>query len=351
VPIDRLGPRKTLIIANLLGVADALALSQADSYGQIIILALPLGLIEALATSSLDALPPRMVDDADLVSANALLGSAQNVAIIVGPLVAAAVNVHWGLEGAFLADAATFVVGIAVALPLKIEPVESEPQSARAELRDGISLARRTPGLRWTFRVATITYLLWGFAGILEPLYVRDVLGESDNTFALLQTVFGVGLVSAELVLARIGDRMARPRYVAMATIFSGATASIYLGTDFLVVAYVGVFLWGVDIAFFFSPAKTLLQRYAPMHAHGRIMSLNQAAEPLGSVIAAPVAAVAVGIVGVPAVAITAGAAAAGGGLIALRTSRDLADPPDRAIPPGPDHSLDAVAHGGPAPL
>jgi nitrate/nitrite transporter NarK len=32
VPIDRLGPRRTLLIANLLGVVDALALSRADSY-------------------------------------------------------------------------------------------------------------------------------------------------------------------------------------------------------------------------------------------------------------------------------------------------------------------------------
>ena len=351
VPIDRLGPRKTLIIANVLGVANALALSQADSYAQIIVLALPLGLIEALATSSLDALPPRMVDDTDLVSANALLGSAQNVAIIIGPLVAAAVNVRWGLRGAFLADAATFLVGIAVALPLKIDHVEGERHSARSELTAGLSLVRRSPGLRWTFRTATITYVLWGLAGILEPLYVRDVLGESDNTFALLQTVFGIGLVGAEIVLAQIGDRMARPRYVAMATIFSGAAASIYLGTEWLLVAYVGVFLWGVDVAFFYSPAKTLLQRYSPMYAHGRIMSLNQTAEPFGSVLAAPVAVVAVGAFGVTAVALTASAAVVAAGFGALRSSRQLPDPPRRTVRPGADHSLDAVARGGPAPL
>ena len=43
VPIDRLGPRRTLLIANVLGMVDALALTQADSYTTIILLALPLG--------------------------------------------------------------------------------------------------------------------------------------------------------------------------------------------------------------------------------------------------------------------------------------------------------------------
>ena len=111
VPIDRLGPRRTLLLANLLGFVDALLLTQANSYTTIIVLALPLGLIEALATASLDAIPPRLVPDDQLVTANALLGGAQDVAIVVGPLAAAAVNARWGLEGAFFADAATFLVG------------------------------------------------------------------------------------------------------------------------------------------------------------------------------------------------------------------------------------------------
>lgn len=76
VPIDRLGPRRTLLIANLIGVVDALALTRADSYEMIILLALPLGLIEALAAASLDAIPPRLVPDDQLVTANALLGRA-----------------------------------------------------------------------------------------------------------------------------------------------------------------------------------------------------------------------------------------------------------------------------------
>jgi sulfate transport system permease protein len=77
-------------------MVDALLLTQANSYTAIIVLALPLGLIEALATASLDAIPPRLVPDDQLVTANALLGGAQDVAIVVGPLAAAAVNLVFG---------------------------------------------------------------------------------------------------------------------------------------------------------------------------------------------------------------------------------------------------------------
>ncbi len=355
VVIDRLGPRRALIVANALGFLDALALTQADSYEAVIVLALPLGLIEALASASLDALPPRLVEDRDLVQANALLGGAQDLAIVIGPVVAALVNARWGLSGAFLADAATFLVGLAVAVPLKVDPLEAvraaPRSSARRELREGLSLVRRTPGLRWTFGVATVTYVLWGLFGVLEPLYVRDVLGASDTTFALLQTVFGVGLVGAGLTIAALGDRVATPRCVALATIVSGATAALYLGTESLVVATIGVFLWGVDVAFFYVPAKTLLQRFTPRRAHGRVLALNESLEPTSDLLVAPLAALAVGVLGVRLLGVTGGVLTVIAGVVALRLARRLGPLPPPVEPdPHAGTSRDAIALGGHAP-
>jgi len=353
VPIDRLGPRRTLVIANLLGAVDAILLTQADSYLAIILLALPLGLIEALATASLDAVPPRLVDDAQLVSANALLGGAQDLAIVVGPVAAAVVNERWGLAGAFVVDAATFLVGAAVALAIRVRPAPrgDAAESTWRELRAGTRLARSDAGLRWTLCVVASVYLLWALSGLLEPLYVRDVLGESDTVFALLQTVFGVGLVGTGLALAALGDRIATPRHVALAVVVSGATAALYLGTRSLVVAFVGVFLWGVDVAFFYVPAKTLLQRYAPLEFHGRILSLNQSLEPAAGIVMTPLGAVALGVVGVQTLGIAGGVCAVVGGLVALRLARRLRPPP----PAGPfdareGSSRDAIALGGAAP-
>ena len=356
VPIDRLGPRRTLLIANLIGVVDALALTRADSYEMIVLLALPLGLIEALAAASLDAIPPRLVPDDQLVTANALLGGAQDLAIVVGPIVATLVNSQWGLEGAFFADAATFLVGAVVALRLPTgEAVPRDPEELRAtstwrELRAGVASTRRNEGLRWTLAVASCVYLLWAVFGVLEPLYVRDVLDGSEQTFALLQTVFGIGLVLTGLALALVGERIARPRYVAIAMVVSGLTAALYLGTESEVVAFVGVLLWGVDTAFFYVPACTLLQRYAPTAFHGRVLSLNQSLEPTAAIVMTPLVALALGVVGVQALGITAGAIAAVGGIVLLRLARGLAPPPAVPLDRTAGSSRDAIALGGAAP-
>jgi predicted MFS family arabinose efflux permease len=353
VPIDRFGPRRTLVLANLLGMVDALALTQARTYLQIVLLALPLGLIEAFAAASLDAVPPRLARDDQLLTANALLGGAQDIAIVLGPLAAAALNARFGLDGAFVADAATFAVAALVALSLRVGPVDrtEAPESTWQELRAGLSLARRSEGLRWTFSVISSVYLLWALFGLLEPLYVRDVLGQSDSVFALLQTVFGVGLVLTGLALAKLGDRIARPRYVALAVIVSGFTAALYLGTESVVVAFVGVFLWGVDVAFFYVPAKTLLQRYAPVRFHGRILSLNQALEPMAGILMTPLGALALAVVGIRLLGVVGGVSAVVGGVFLLRWSRRLGPvPADHGTDPSAGSSRDAIALGGQTP-
>jgi predicted MFS family arabinose efflux permease len=352
VPIDRFGPKAMLVTANLLGMLDALALTRAHSYAQIILLALPLGLIDALARASLDAIPPRIVRDDQLVRANALLGGAQDLAIVVGPAAAAVVNAQWGISGAFAVDAVTWLIGALVALRMHVpheRRARDEGVSSWHELREGGRLARSTPGLRWTLGVALSVYALWAVFGVLEPLYVRDVLHEGDATFALLQTVWGVGLVMTSLVLAAWGDRLARPTVIGVAVVASGITAAIYLGTRSVVVAFVGVFLWGVDVAFFYVPARTLLQRYAPTQFHGRVMALNHSLEPAAGIVMTPLAAVALAVVSVSVLGVAAGLLATAGGFLALRVARRL-PVPGPAVAEGPPSTRDAIGLGGAPP-
>ena len=352
VPIDRYGPKAMLVTANILGMLDALALTQANSYAQIILLALPLGLIDALARASLDAIPPRLVPDDQLVRANAFLGGAQDLAIVVGPALAALVNSHWGISGAFAVDAATWLVGALVALRMRVpheRRAREEGVTSWHELREGGRLARGTPGLRWTLGVAASLYALWAVFGVLEPLYVRDVLQKGDTTFALLQTVFGIGLVSTSLVLAAWGNRFVRPTVIGAAVVASGLTAALYLGTSSVTIAFVGVFLWGVDVAFFYVPARTLLQRYAPEQFHGRVMALNHSLEPAAGIVMTPLAALALLVVSVSALGVTAGLIATAGGCFMWRRARRLPVPAPSVGEVTPS-TRDAIGLGGAPP-
>jgi predicted MFS family arabinose efflux permease len=174
---------------------------------------------------------------------------------------------------------------------------------------------------------------------VLEPLYVRDVLHRSPATLGLLQTVFGIGLIGTTIMLPRLGDRVASVRALALAVAASGVAAALYVGTRSLAVAMVGVFLWGVDVAFFWPPMQTVLQRATPTDAHGRVMGLASSANGLGQLVAIPLAGLAVAAVGVSGTgALVGGLALAAGVTGVVVTARDPSQP--EVVGAAPPHLL-----------
>ena len=322
LPIDRFGPRRVLLWAYVASSGVALAMALTDTYGQLLALGGLYGLIHSFTHPATAALPPRLVEDRQLVAANALLGAADESAIIFGPLLAAAVIAVWGVGAAFVADALTYWVAIAVLLPLRLKPLPPAPRTTlRHELGEGVRVARRTPVVRFTMALSIAVFATWGSFFVIEPLYVRETLHESATMLGLLQTAFGVGMVGTGLLLPRIGELVARPRAVAVSVMLSGVAAALYVGTDLLLFAFVGVFVWGVDVAFFSAPSRTLLQRATPVASHGRVLALHNTLESWSDMIAIPLAGLAAAALGVRTTGFIAGGIAVAAGLVGFLTA------------------------------
>ncbi|HEX5615826.1 MAG TPA: MFS transporter [Acidimicrobiia bacterium] len=301
VPVDRYGPRRVLVLADLAAAAIAVGMAFTTSLSQLLVGGLLLGFARVFAEPAFTALPPRLVPDDQLLRANAWMGAAHQIAIAIGPLVAAASIALFGLRAAFLIDAVTYLVGVAVVLPLAMGAagIPTERVGVVAEVREGIEIVRARPDVLRLFLLGGSVYLVWGAYAVVEPLYVRDVLGRSETTFALLQSVFGIALVTNGLLVPRIGERVARLGTVRLAALASGLAAILYLGTDNLVVAALGVGVWGGATAWFVVPQRTLVQRATPMSAHGRVLAIDSALRSWGHVIAMPLTALLVELGGV----------------------------------------------------
>ena len=317
VPVDRFGPKRVLVASDLSGAVTALAMAAAHSFGMLAGLAFGSGLVQATGLPAGQSLPPRLVDDADLLQANALLAMADQSAIGLGPLVAAAVIASVDVRAAFYVDAITFVVGALSVLPLRLRPLTAPPVrgSAWREVRAGLRLAWSTPAVRRTLALAGAAFASWGAFFVLEPLYVRDVLHRSSALLGLFQTAFGVGLLVTTALLPRLGDRLASVRALAVSVALSGVAAATYVGTHLVAVAFVGVVAWGVDVAFFLPPMQVVLQRATPTASHGRILALSSTADGVANMVAIPLAGVCVGLLGVRATGALVGALAVVAGI------------------------------------
>ncbi len=304
--VDRIGPKATLAIGKVIGVVASLALLSADDFRTLAILSALHGVASAISHPALQSMPPRLVDDEHLARTNALVSLTDEMAIVLGPVAAGVGIALFGFRGAFVFDAVTYALGLVV-LPMvhlravrRGEHEEIDPPVRFRDALEGWKLIIRTGILRRVVAGTFAVHLLYGAALLAEPLYVRDVLERSPTVFAALQTAFGICLVAGGLLAARLGERLASFGWVALGVGGSGLAAVIYLGTPFLVVAFVGVALWGVATAVIAGPSRTLLQRSSPEAAHGRVLSADLMAGSGAELVGVASAGVLVGAFGVP---------------------------------------------------
>lgn len=294
--IDRLGPKPTLAIAKVLGVAASLALLGAEDFHALALLSALHGVSMAFALPALQSLPPRLVEEDQLARTNALVSLTDELAIVLGPVAAGFAIAAFGFRGAFVFDALTYALGLAVLPLVRLRAValaDGEDEAPPVRLRDtfeGWRLIRRTGVLRRVVACTFSVHLLYGAALLAEPLYVRDVLERSEEVFAALQSAFGICLVAGGVVAARLGERLASFGWVALGVGASGITSIVYLGTPWVMAAFLGVALWGVATALISGPSRTLLQRASPQRAHGRVLSADyvaaSSAEMFGVIVA-----------------------------------------------------------------
>ncbi len=304
--VDHLGPKATLAIAKVIGVAASIALLSATSFHALAILSALHGIASSFSHPALQSTPPRLVDDSHLARTNAIVSLTDELAIVLGPAAGGIAIASFGFRGAFVFDAFTYALGLAVLPLVRLRPIQrSDDADVRSrdfflQALEGWKLVIRRGTLR---RIVTCTFavhLLYGVALLAEPLYVRDVLGRSENVFAALQTAFGICLVAGGLLAARLGERLAAFGWVALGVGASGLTAIIYLGTPYVIVAFVGVGLWGVATAVISGPSRTLLQRLSPERAHGRVLAADLVAGSTAELVGVASAGVLVSAFGVP---------------------------------------------------
>ena len=294
VPVDRLGPKRVLILADGAAAGVALLFILAGSFEALVALAALDSVTKAFAEPAFQSLPPRLVNDDQLAGANALLATASQSAIAFGPLLAAGAIGVFGFQGAFIVDSLTYLVGIAVLLPFHIGPAvarptrDGEPSRVTDDVREGFRVVAQRPLVRRLLLLGVSVYLIWGAFIVVEPIYVREVLHGTPATFALLQTSFGVGLLIAGVVVARLGERMVRMAVVCAAAIGSGVAALVYVSTANEVVAFCGIVGWGVVTAGFIAPFRTLLQRAAPVETHGRVFAIDGTLHNFGDLVSLP---------------------------------------------------------------
>jgi MFS family permease len=324
---DRFGPRAMMIAGYLAAAAAALAMAAAGSLAFLDVMAAAYGVARSLSGPAASALPPRVVEADDLLTANSLLGVTSSIGQIGGPLAASALLATAGFGAAFVADAATYLAGVIVLLPLPLlpRPAESRPAAGRPRraATAGAAAVARDPGLRLVALAGMAVMFTSGAFLVVEPLYARHVLGRPASQFALFEAAIGTGAIVTGLALPRVRSRLtgtgATTKALAGGAIGYGLAAALFTGTRWIPAAYIGAFAWGASGMVFYTVAATALQRLAPAGTLGRVAGVITTAESATETASMPLAGAVVAAAGIRLGALALAGVAVAAGIICLR--------------------------------
>ncbi|QIM20934.1 MFS transporter [Phycicoccus sp. HDW14] len=301
--VDRLDPRRVMVVADLVAAAAVGSVPVAFLLG---VLGLPHLLAAALAGGACSvffrtayaAFVPRVVREDDLDAANGRLYGTESAMQVAGPGVGGLLVQLVGAAVAVVADVVSFLVSAACLWridPRTLRPAPERPERGRLrdEIADGVRIVRRDPFLRFfSLQGAASNFALTGYGALLVLFLVRD-LDVRPATVGLLVSAGSVGGLLGAAVASPLAHRVGTARAMRWLQVLGGPTALLVpLAGPGPAVALVpvGVALVGVGVVGANVVRSAFRQRYTPPHLLGRTTSassvLNFGTMPLAGLVA-----------------------------------------------------------------
>jgi MFS family permease len=285
---DRVDLRRLMVICDFGQAALFAGLALLPPFGILLALTVLTTLLQTIYSPARSAAVPALVEEHELLGANATIGIAFNLYPAVGPLLGGVIFAAGGVSWVMALNVVSFVGSALITRllpPMAPAAKEAEPEPVLASIRGGLQYARddrliRMVVLSLVFALAFIT-----IDNVALVFLVRETLGGGPTEFGVVNAAFGLGMIAASFGVLR-HSTASPPRVYLFGLVLMGA-ATLITGISPLI-ALVAVFqaLAGAANGLVNTASDTVVQRYVPRHLIGRVYGLTVAAFSLGAGVA-----------------------------------------------------------------
>ncbi len=298
---DRFDRRRWLIAmqgVQLVFSAMLAPLAAADApIWSIFLVALGVGIGNALNAPAWSAMLPTLVSRADLPGSVSLNSTMINGSRVVGPIVVAVLrSAGVSIAQIFLINAVTylFVIVALVRTPIRqTKPPPREP--GERQFTSGLRIARANPAV-WRLLVSLFTFSLLSlpYVGLFAAVARKNFgIEKGSTTYEWLYATWGLGAAMGGLAIGTIFVHRDKRTLIRIGFV----AFAVFLAAFAMVREPVGAFIFGALLGFAYfgttTSMNTILQSRVADHERGRVMSLWFMAfggtVPLGNLVFAPV--------------------------------------------------------------
>lgn len=223
------------------------------------------------------ALMPSLVDQADLTPAIALNSMVFNIARFVGPAIAGLIIVSGGVSLAFLANALTYGVFLALLWSLRLSPhTDKRPQEAtfRSDLWEGFRYAANHAGVRPLLLLLAVQSICGRSVAELLSAFADRIHGLAAGGLAAFTSALGLGAVVAGLWLGGRQSYAGLTRFHIHSALLLGVAVAVFAVADAAWIAVMALLLAGFAMSAVGVSAQMLIYATVEGQMRGRVLSL-----------------------------------------------------------------------------
>ena len=302
---DGLPKRRTLIVTQSISMLLAFALfglTVTDNVGveQVLVLALLLGVVNAVDMPTRQAFAVEMVGREDIGNAVALNSAVFNGARVVGPAIAGLTIGATGIASAFLINGVSFLAVIVAYLRMGDEQLAGAPRLARpstfsgvmTHLRAGLAFVRATPAVLVPILTIGLVSTFGMNFNVLIPPLAKDVLHVGATGYGFLMAASGLGSLVAAISIAF--GRSNRVILIGVGATLTGVAELVLAASGSMALSLVAMLLTGFGAIGMAATANTTIQLTVPDELRGRVMSVYTTvfagSTPVGGLVAGALA-------------------------------------------------------------
>lgn len=281
--VDRWNRHRTLLITQVLAMAQSLALAALALTGtiqiwQIIALSVFQGFINAFDMPTRQAFVVEIVEKKEnLGNAIALNSSVFSGARLIGPAIAGFVIAAAGTGVCFLLDGISYIAVIAGLLAMRLPARSAKPLASDdpiwQKLTEGFTYAFGFPPIRSLLLLIALVSFMGMPYTVLAPIFATEVLRGGPQTLGGLMAASGLGAFIGAIYLSSRQTVIGLGKIIATAPAVFGLALIVFALSQALWLSLLAMLFLGASLILQATSSNTVLQTIVDEDKRGRVMS------------------------------------------------------------------------------
>ena len=221
---------------------------------------------------------PTQIKKDKLLKANSIVNIAWQMAVFIGPIVAAYALTVISIEYLFYVTVICYIITAFVIINAPKDEVDKENVDFSNILKktyQGLVYLNNKKTLRFIIILTILSNLfVMGPAIVGIPILVKMALGGTASNFAICEAIVGLGMLLGTTFVYNFGDKFTHGKLFLTGLFIDGASFCLYYLIENMAQMYVLSFCHGIGIPLLIISRVAMMQKNIPEKLLGRIFSI-----------------------------------------------------------------------------